>query len=186
MYGMMTRLLKQLLRYVSPCLPRMLSPQHAACAARALAAWDPATSPAPQPATHPYQLTQYLSSTLWQAGSIGGCRQAAAAASRAERERLPLCGACCCRRRVDDLYISNPRPVTCLRPRPGNGVRFPGGGPGFLPLRGRSRRAWPRLEPSAHLSHALPSTPRVPLCMRPGALSSSSSLSPCPMADEPC
>ena len=76
--------------------------------------------------------------------------------------------------------------VTCLRPRPGSGVRFPGGGPGFLPLRGRSRRTQPRLEPSSHLSHALPFTPRAPLCMRPGALSCSSSLPPCPMADEPC
>ena len=181
----MARLLKQLLRYVSPCLPRMLSPQHAACAARALAAWDPATSPAPQPATHPYQLTQYLSSTLWQAGSIGGCRQAAAAASRAERERLPLCGACCCRRRVDDLYISNPRAVTCLRPRPGNGVRLPGGGPGALPLRGRSRCDWPRLEPSVHLPSSLRSLPRWPLGRRPGDLSCSSSLSSCPFADVP-
>ena len=99
-------------------------------------------------------------------------------------ERLPLLAASGCWRRMDALNISNPRAVTCLRPRPGSGVRLPGGGPGALPLLGRSRRAQPRLEPSAHLSHTLPSMPRAPLCTRPGALSCSSSLSPCPMADE--
>ena len=103
--------------------------------------------------------------TSRQAWVAGGCRQPATAASRAALERLPLCAAVCGRRRLDALNISTPRVVTCLRPRPGNGVRFPGGGPGALPLRSRSRRAWPRLEPSAYLSHSLPSTPRWPLCM---------------------
>ena len=50
----------------------------------------------------------------------------------------------------EHIFNSEPRPVPCLWLRPCNGVRFPGGGPGFLPLHGRSRRAWPRLEPSAH------------------------------------
>ena len=98
--------------------------------------------------------------TSRQAWIAGGCRQPVTAASRAARERLPLYDAGCGRRRVDALEISNPRGVTCLRIRPGNGVRLPGGDPDDLALRSGSRRAWPRLEPSAHLSPTLPSMPR--------------------------
>ena len=84
---------------------------------------------------------------------------------------------------MDTLNISNPRAVTCLWPRPSNGVRLPGGGPGALPLLGRSQRAWPRLEPSAHLSSLLQSLPRWPLSRRPGDLSCPSSLCSCLIAD---
>ena len=98
--------------------------------------------------------------TSRQAWVAGGCRQPATAASRAALERLPLCAAVCGRRRLDALDISNPRAVTCLRLRPGNGVRLPGGCPDGLPPRSRSRRTQPRLEPSTHLSHSLPSMPR--------------------------
>ena len=87
---MMARLLQQLPRCVSPCLPRMLSPQHAACAARALAACNRPTSPAPQPAPHPCQLTQYPCLTLSQTGSIGGHPCAATTANRATIKRLYL------------------------------------------------------------------------------------------------
>lgn len=94
LYGTMARLLAQLRRYDSPCPPRMVSPQHAACTARALAACNRPTSPPPQPNPHPCQLTQYPSLTLWQAGSIGGRRMAATTASRTAIERHPVrvCG----------------------------------------------------------------------------------------------
>ena len=58
---------------------------------------------------------------------------------------------------VNPLRYSNPCAVTCLRPRPGNGVRLPGWGAGALHLLGNSRRTWPRLEPSHHRPHSLQS-----------------------------
>ena len=98
-------------------------------------------------------------------------------------ERLPLYDAGCGPAVCGWHSYFEPTCGHLPRPRPGNGVRFPGGGPGFLRLRGRTRRTQPRLKPSAHLSHSLPSNPRAPLCMRPGDLSCSSSLCPRPMAD---
>ena len=160
--------------------PPTLTPLLGTLIAADSAAWPAWAQLAPTQSPPPIS-----SLTSRQAWIAGGCRQPVTAASRAARERLPLYDAGCGRRRVDALEISNPRGVTCLRLRPGNGVRLPGGDPDDLALRSGSRRAWPRLEPSAHLSHSLPSTPRWPLGRRPGDLSCSSSLSSCPFADVP-
>ena len=55
-------------------------------------------------------------------------------------ERLPLYDAGCGPAVCGWHSYFEPTCGHLPRPRPGNGVRFPGGGPGFLPLRGRSRR----------------------------------------------
>ena len=158
--------------------PPPLTPQLGTLGAADSAAWPAWAQLAPtQP---PPPISSLTSRQAWVAG---GCRQPATAASRAALERLPLCAAVCGRRRLDALDISTPRAVTCLRLRPVNEVRLPGGGPDDLRLQGRSRRAWQRLEPSAHLPSLLQFLPQWPPCMRPGDLSTSSSLCPCPVAD---
>ena len=161
--------------------PTPLTPPLGTLAAADSAAWPARSQLAPtQP---PPPISSLTSRQAWVAGC---CRQPATAASRAALERLPLYLASCGRRRADALEISTARAVTCLRPRPGNGVRLLGKVPDDLPLRGGSQRTQPRLEPSAHRPCALQPMPREPLSRRPGDLSCSCSSYPCPLADEPC
>jgi len=59
-----------------------------------------AASPDPDPRAHALWLTHHASLPLWQAWCTGSCRRAATAASRAARERRPLCSAGRCLPRV--------------------------------------------------------------------------------------